>query len=88
MRGVVDAGYARAMEAYTTEPRAPDPNPWIARPAMTIDMSVATPETSMPAAKSTTPAASARPGPRRSASIPASVIPMMFVSQKALNAQP
>ena len=67
---------------------APEPKPWIARPTMTIGMPFATPEMSMPAAKRTTPIASARPGPRRSASEPARVMPMMFVSQNALNAQP
>ena len=67
---------------------APEPKPWMARPAITTGMSVATPDTSMPAANSTTPTARARPGPRRSASEPATVMPMMFVSQKALNAQP
>ncbi len=76
------------MAAYTTDPSAPAPSPWIARPTMTCGMPDATPETSIPSEKSTTPMASARPGPRRSASEPASVIPMMFVSQKALKAQP
>ena len=76
------------MAAYTTEPRAPAPNPWMARPTITCGMPPASPEISMPTANSTTPTASARPGPWRSASDPASVIPTMFVSQKALNAQP
>ena len=38
---------------------APDPKPWMARPAMTTFISLATPATAMPAANSTTPTASA-----------------------------
>ncbi len=76
------------MAAYTTEPMAPEPKPWIARPVMTWSIEPATPDTTIPAANRTTPMASARPGPRRSASVPARVMPMMFVSQNALNAQP
>ena len=76
------------MEAYTTEPRAPLPSPWIARPMTTTGIDGASPETSMPAAKSTVPTASARAGPWRSASAPARVMPTMFVSQNALKAQP
>ncbi len=88
IRGRADGAYPRAMAAYTTEPSAPDPKPWIARPAMTSGIEVATPDTRRPAANSRVPTASARPGPRRSASEPASVMPMTFVSQNALNAQP
>jgi hypothetical protein len=76
------------MTAYTTDPSAPEPKPWTARPAMTSGMSVATPAISSPTTKKPMPAMSARVGPCRSASPPASVMPMMFVSQKALNAQP
>ncbi len=88
MRGRASAAYARAMTAYTTAETAPEPKPWIARPAMTSGMDGARPETTRPIAKSAVPMTSGRAGPDRSVSEPPTVMPMMFVSQKALNAQP
>ncbi len=55
---------------------------------MTIGMPVATPRHEHAGGEQRDPDAKARAGPRRSASDPASVMPMMFVSQNALKAQP
>lgn len=63
MRGRARGAYARAITAYTTALIAPDPDPWMARPTITICIDGARPAMTIPAANSSAPRTNGRAGP-------------------------
>src|SRR5207245_1742393 len=84
IRGRSVSEYARAMLAYVDAMIAPEPMPWMSRPATTTSIAGAVPAIARPSAKSDRPVAYGSSVPRRSAMPPATITDARLPRKNAL----
>ncbi len=80
MRGFTASGYPHPTQTKATEARRPAPKPCTPRLKTSMSIEDAAPARMRPRTNSTTPAMKGRTGPRRSASLPARMIPTKVAS--------